>query len=117
MASVNTISKDLENIVIPILKEIKEMLNSQKQDSIKELIEAASAKIIMEMKKCPCNEEILAALNKQPESKDKQIVPFEEQSEKPRRMLYSFPNDSVGFEQLGTGKNKNSIVWPPQGKQ
>nr|WUF06574.1 DNA-binding protein [Angelica bushy stunt virus]WUF06581.1 DNA-binding protein [Angelica bushy stunt virus]WUF06588.1 DNA-binding protein [Angelica bushy stunt virus]WUF06595.1 DNA-binding protein [Angelica bushy stunt virus] len=115
-ATIISVSNDIEKIVIPLLKEILEKINNQQQDSIKELIEAASAKIIMEMKKCPCNEELLAAIGKQPEDKGKQIV-SQTSEQPPRRMLYSFPNDSVGFEALGTGKNKNSIVWPPPGLQ
>lgn len=108
--------EDFNKVVRPQIEEILSILKDQQASNV---IEAAAAKIITELKlaihDCPCNKEILDAINVQPGDlqlvrKDDQINGTARHDIQPRR--YSYPNSSVGNENLGTGKNPNSLTWP-----
>lgn len=113
--------KDFQQNFDSIIKQLDEILsllkNQQNTDNVKNNIEATASKIINEIKTlihdCPCNKEILEALNQRP-SKDKQIIPVDDDISKSTSGLkrYSYPNFSVGNEELGTGKNPGSLTWP-----
>ena len=113
--SLRELIEDSNNTIKPQLTKILALLKKQ-ESSVKDNIEAAAAKIITELKStiqdCQCNKEILKALEKRPKTseKEKQIVTTQDKGKS--RYRYSYPNHDVGNEELGTGKNPNSMTWP-----
>lgn len=107
--SLKELQEDFNKIIKPQLEEILRLLKTQQAQDVTSNIEAAAAKIITELRStiqdCHCNEEILIALQ------GKEIVPVEPLS-KSEPWKYSYPNFSVGNEDLGTGKNPGSLTWP-----
>lgn len=105
---------DFNMNIKPQLTEILALLKKNADNNI----EAAAAKIITELKTtiqdCSCNKEILEAIGKQSNAPEqKQIVPTQGNKDKGKsRYRYSYPNHDVGNEELGTGKNPNSMTWP-----
>lgn len=99
-----------------IKPQLGEILTLLKNQQLNNNIEAAAAKIINELKasihECPCNQEILDALLKE---KAKGIIIVDDNTPTPKRgpWKYSYPNYNVGNEDLGSGKNPNSLSWPP----
>lgn len=107
--SLKELQEDFTKIIKPQLEEILELLkNQQNADNI----EAAAAKIINEIKlvihDCPCNKEILDVLKTG--TSNREIVLADEKFKKP--LKYSYPNFSVGNEEMGSGKNSGSLTWP-----
>ncbi|ACB69765.1 virion-associated protein [Lamium leaf distortion virus] len=110
--------KEIHDLIIQVLEEIKSLkkdINDYSKDSNNEAI---AAKIITDIaeqiKKCPCNKEILDVLKN---SKDKQVIPHQGKpdtsSDKPSSLQkYSYPNFRVGNEELGESKNPDSLRWP-----
>lgn len=115
--SIKELSDDFNLKIKPQLEEILRLLKNQQATNINNNIEDVATMIITELKtiihECPCNKEILEALNKEP-SKDKQIIQKDDHTSKSSSGLrkYSYPNFSVGNEELGTGKNPGSLTWP-----
>lgn len=110
--SLKDLLEDFSKVIKPQQEEILGLLRNQQAH-----IEAAAAKIINELKAiiqdCPCNKEILKALDKN-QLKDKEIISADDTTldlTKGSRK-YSYPNFSVGNEELGTGKNPGSLTWP-----
>lgn len=102
------------------LERIKDLVNQVEKllESSKSIVEASAAKvikdIIAEMQKCPCNKEILDAINsKKPESA---IVKNDEpQTSQPQtsQWKYNFPNYNVGNPELGSSGREKPFTWPP----
>ena len=110
--SIKDLLEDFEKNIEPQIEEILRLLKIQQANHIEDNIEAAAAKVITEVKSiihdCPCNKEILDVL-KTGTSSRKIIIP-DEKFKKP--LKYSYPNFNVGNEEMGTGKNAESISWP-----
>lgn len=104
--------EDFNKVIKPQQEEILGLLRNQQAH-----IEAATTKIINELKAviqdCPCNKEILKALDKN-QPKGKVIISVDDTATNPTKgsWKYSYPNFSVGNEELGTGKNPGSLTWP-----
>lgn len=112
--SLKEIQEDFNKNIKPQLEEILKLLNSMHAKDVTGNIEAAAAKIITELKPliqdCHCNKEILQALRQQ-EPTGKNII-FTEDDSTDKMWRYSYPNYSVGNDDLGTGKNPGSLTWP-----
>ena len=106
--SLKELQEDFNKVIKPQLEEILELLKNQQHN---DNIEAAAAKIIKEIKiiiqDCPCNKEILDALKTG--TSGKEIIIPDEKFRKP--LKYSYPNFSVGNEEMGTGKNSGNLSW------
>lgn len=114
--SIKELLEDFDKNIKPQIGEILRLLNNLQANNVTNNIEAAAAKIITELKAviqdCPCNNEILEAL-KERQQKGKEIITADEDPEyKSKNWKYSYPNYSVGNEELGTGKNPGSLTWP-----
>jgi Caulimovirus DNA-binding protein len=109
--SLKDIQEYFNNIIKPQLEEILELLSNIQAQDITGNIEAAAAKIITELKPlildCQCNKENLEALQK---LTGKEIITDDNLTDRPLR--YSYPNFSVGNDDMGTGKNPGSLTWP-----
>lgn len=83
-----------------LLTEILALLKKNADNNI----EAAAAKIITELK---------ATILDCSSNKETAIIPTQGNKDKGKsRYRYSYPNHDVGNEELGTGKNPNSMTWP-----
>ncbi|KAL8110848.1 hypothetical protein AgCh_026554 [Apium graveolens] len=116
LVNIKELLEDFDKNIKPQIGEILRLLKIQHANHVTDNIEAATAKIITELKatiqECPCNHEILEAL-KERQRKGKEIITTDEDPEhKSRIWKYSYPNYSVGNEELGTGKNPGSLAWP-----
>lgn len=101
---------EIEEYLRMSLRELQEDFNKLlKNQQYNDNIEAAATKIVKEIKiiiqDCPCNKEILDAL--QTGTSSKEIIIPDEKFRKP--LKYSYPNFSVGNEEMGIGKNSGSL--------
>lgn len=112
--SIKDLLEDFEKNIKPQIEEILKLLKIQQANHIADNIEAAAAKVITELKSvihdCPCNKEILEAF----ENREQKGIILVDEVPKPRTgpWKYSYPNNNVGNEELGTGKNPGSLTWP-----
>lgn len=114
--SIKELLEDFDKNIKPQLGEILRLFNAQQANNVTDNIEVAVAKIITEIKTtiydCACNKEILESPNKR-QHKEKGIITIgENPAHKSEPWKYSYPNHSVGNEELGTGKNHGSLIWP-----
>lgn len=115
--SLKELIEDFNNNVKPQLTEILALLKKNADNDVKSNIEAAAAaKIITELKTTIQDYQNDKAIGKQSKaSKENRLVLTPEQGNKDKgksRYRYSYPNHDVGNEELGTGKNPNSMTWP-----
>lgn len=112
--SIKDLLEDFDKNIKPQIEEILRLLKIQQANNITGIIEASAAKVINDLKTvikdCPCNKEILEALDQRQQRGI--ILTGENPKPKSGPWKYSYPNDNVGNEELGSSKNTGSLTWP-----